>query len=224
MFRDQVGGREGAVAIALGADLLDGLDVVVLVAPEVHDGLGVVGRRIGGVVLLFRRGRRAGEEDARAVPGEAQRALVADHELFAEAGHVGGDQHGGGRRLALPAVELPFGLFGGGVIAVAEEDHLGLVFVPGQLGVFAFAFGQRDGRIGGAGLDGEDSVLCGVARADRVDHLLAVFGEGELHDVGDGALGGIGQIADDQVGAEFGARSAAGGVAAAPPRPPRPPC
>ena len=79
--------------------------------------------------------------------------------------------------LAVPAVELPFGRLGGGIVAVAEEDHLGLVFVPGQLGVLAFAVEQRDGRIGGAGLDGEDAVLRGIVRRRRRRPVLAVVGE-----------------------------------------------
>ena len=56
----------------------------------------------------------------------------------------------------------------------------------------------------------EDAVLRGVARADRVDQLLAVVGEQEFDDVGDGAFGAIGQGADHQVRAELRPRTATG--------------
>src|SRR5205823_6558700 len=92
---------------------------------------------------------------------------------------------------------------GGGIVAVAEEDKLGLIFIPGKAHIFAFAIQQRGGRGGVTGLRDEDSVLSGIARAHRVDDLLAVVGKLEFHHVGDGALRAIGQIADHHVGAEL---------------------
>jgi hypothetical protein len=96
------------------------LHVIVLVAPEVHYG-SVVAGAIGRVVFLFWSGRGAGEKEAGTVLGEAEVAFVADHELLAESGRVGRRQYGGAWRLAVLAVELDLGLFGRGVIAVAEE-------------------------------------------------------------------------------------------------------
>jgi hypothetical protein len=118
VFGNQVGGGKRAVAVALGTHLLNRLDVIILVAPEVHYGFVVA---VDRVVFLFRRGRSAGEKEAGTVLGEAEVAFVADHELLAKSGRVGRRQYGGGCRLAVPAVELDPGLFGGGVIAVAEE-------------------------------------------------------------------------------------------------------
>src|SRR5690242_14999092 len=92
---DQVRRGKSAIAIALGAHLLDGLDVVVLIRPEVHHGL-VVGRRGIGLVLLLRGRRSHTEEEARTVLREADRALVADDELLAEARGGGGGDLGSG--------------------------------------------------------------------------------------------------------------------------------
>src|ERR1019366_5848303 len=63
-------------------------------------------------------------------------------------------------------------------------------------------------RIADPRLHGKDAVLGGVARRNRVNHLLAVHGEGELHHIGDGALECFGQIAHYQVRAELRPRAA----------------
>jgi hypothetical protein len=79
--------------------------------------------------------------------------------------------------------------------------------------VLAFAFQHSDGRAGVAGLGREDAVFGRVSGADGVDQLLAVIGEGELHHLRKGALGGIGQAAQHQVAAELGPGTTAGGAA-----------
>ena len=88
------------------------------------------------------------------------------------------------------------------IVAVGEEGELGLIFIPGEGDVLALALGEGGGRAGIAGLNGEHTGLGGV------DKLLAVVGEGELDDIGDGALGAIGERTDDEIGAGFGAHAA----------------
>src|SRR5262249_44619561 len=120
LLGNQVGRGEGAVAVALGSDFLDGLDVVVLIAPEIDDGLVVVGRGVGGGRRAFGGWRCTVKEDARTVLGECDGAALADDEFLAEAGGGGGREKGGLGRLAVPAVEREAGRLGGLVVAIGE--------------------------------------------------------------------------------------------------------
>ncbi len=201
LLRDQVDGGVGAIAIALGPDLLHRLHVVVFVAPEIDDSLLVIVGRIGRVLLL-RLGRRHREEDARPVLREDKRPAVAHHELLAEAGGIRAGQFRGSA-LAVPAIQLPLRLFGRGIVAVAEEHQLRLVLVPGEPRVLALAPQQRGRSRGIAGLCREDAVLRRIARADRENDLPPIVGEHELGDVGEGALAAVGQRAQHQVAAEL---------------------
>src|SRR5207237_511906 len=83
-----------------------------------------------------------GEEHARAVLREAQRAAVGDGIFLAETGRGGVGEHGCGG-LAIPAVELPLGWFAGDVVPVAEEDELHLTLIPGEADVFDLAVDPR---------------------------------------------------------------------------------
>ena len=207
-FRNEIRRQVRAVAVAFRADLLYGLDVIVLPRPQLHHRF-VVGRSIRAAVCFSGGGRRAAEEDARAIFGKAEVAPVADREFLAETGRVRGCQFRSGARLAVPAIDFPIGL--GGAIAVAEESHLGLVFIPGQLGILALARQQRCGRgsrIRRTRPGHEDAVLRGLSGRYRIDQLSSVIGDREFHHVRKSALGGIGQAAQHQVRSELRARAA----------------
>ena len=204
---NQVGGGEGAVAVAGGAHFLHRLEILVFVAPQVHHGLLFDGR-IGGIRLRLGRGHGHAEIQPRTVARESQRALVADGESALQTGRLAGHQFRGGR-LAVPAIDFPFRLFGGGIVAIAQEDHLRLFLVEGQLGILALAVEQRGGRAGQPGRGREDAVLSGIVRRHGIDQLLPVVGEVEFGYVGEGALAAIRQRAQHQIAAKFRARRAA---------------
>jgi hypothetical protein len=141
---------------------------------------------------------------AQANIGEAQRAAVGNHEVFAESGRRRGGQQNGLRRLTIPPVESELCRLCGLIVTVGEEGKLSLVFVPCEPHVFALALGDSNRRRGITRLDDENSVLGVVARPDGVDELLAVVRQSILDDVGHRTLGAIGERADDQIRPDFG--------------------
>src|SRR5262249_42459241 len=93
-------------------------------------------------------------------------------------------------------------------VAVADEGHLRLVFVPGEPGVLAFA-GQEVNRRGViARRGGVNAVGLLLPGRDGEDQRFGVFAEAVIQSVGEGSLGAARQISQHQVRAILLARAA----------------